>query len=129
MDRRKFIRGSGLFGGMIAGVIAGKTVVEKIHTREVITNVGTASASDAPSTLKMPITLFTDNPDLNTKKQKDTTLSQDGNLYTFSSCGIDASEYEVVVKNNVSMAAGKDNRLWIKVNDEWFRLAVDKTIT
>ena len=132
MDRRKFIRGTGLFGGLIAGVVAGKTVVEKIHTRETIKEVaGISDPKNAPSAFHPTLSLMTQNPDLTTKKEtRQAQLYQSENIgLTVGSVYDECSNYELVEKNIVSLAAGKDNRLWIKVNDEWYRVAVDMMVS
>jgi len=128
MDRRKFIRGTGLFGGLIAGVVAGKTVIEKIHTKEIINAQETVDANYAPTSTVGTLHLQTDNPDLSTKKQVNFGSNNLNGNIVFINDNYYASQYEVVERNAVSMAAGKDNRLWIKVNDEWYRLSVDKTV-
>jgi hypothetical protein len=135
MDRRKFIRGTGLFGGLLAGVVAGKTVVEKIHTKEIIKEIGSEVDADKAPTSQAVLMLSSSNPDLSTKKPKpvstfNNTLNNEyGNYSTTYSMSFTPDEYEVVNHNQVSMAAGRDNRLWIKSNDTWYRLAVDKTVT
>jgi hypothetical protein len=126
MDRRKFIKGSGLIGGLFGSVVAGKVIVEKIHTKEIITQVSdTVDSSNAPTVGVATLMLQTENPDLSTKKDLP-IVNLNNNQYVFTSSNYNL--YDVVEKNTVSLAAGKDNRLWIKVNNEWLRLSVDKTV-
>lgn len=117
MERRKFIRGAGLVSGFLGGVFAGKVVVEKIHTKEVIKEVLppveevdiSHLAPESPTSL-----VLRGNP-------KPKTYSNQGSngiggfLYT------NPADYQ----NRVELSVGKDNRLWIKIGDEWKRVTVD----
>lgn len=96
-DRRNFIRGFGLFGAVMAGAATAKVVIEEKKPEvEDISHL----APDDPSSLVL------------CGQRKKT----EPNPYVISN-----AEFE----NKVQLSVGKDDRLWIKVNDKWMRVAVE----
>jgi len=111
--RRGFLRGAGIFGTIVGGVAAGKMIVEKHYQETKYIPAPEQPKQDishlAPET---PTTLMLQG---NPKKKEPSTL--EGSPYSvFSNV-----EYE----NKVEMSVGKDNRLWVKVNDEWKRVSIE----
>jgi hypothetical protein len=117
MERRKFIRGAGLLSGFLGGIFAGKVVVEKIHTKEVIKEV-------LPEIEKVDIShLAPESPTslvLHGNPKPKTYSNQGSNgiggfLYT------NPADYQ----NRVELSVGKDNSLWIKNGDAWKRVVTE----
>ena len=106
-DRRKFIRGFGLFGAVFAGAATAKVVIkEKKSEVEDISHL-------APEDLT---TLILHGQRV--KKEEKVYHDVYGNrLFMIDS----NQEYA----NKVQLSVGKDDRLWIKVGDQWKRVAVD----
>lgn len=116
MDRRKFVRGAGVITGLLGGVLAGKEVVERIHTREVIREV--SKPVEDISHLKPPQTrqIITLRGDYSNEEKKPV----DGFNGLF-----DMSLSPPKTTHKVDMTVGLDNRLWIGVNGEWKRVVVE----
>ena len=117
MERRKFIRGAGIVSGLLGGVFAGKVVVEKIHTKEIIREV-------LPEVEKVDIShLAPENPTtivLHGNPKPKTYSNQDSNgiggfMYT------NTNDYQ----NKVELSVGKDNSLWLKVDGDWKRVVTE----
>ncbi len=112
MERRKFIRGAGIVSGLLGGVFAGKVVVEKIHTKEIIREV-------LPEVEKVDIShLAPENPTTivlhgNPKPR----YNQGDNSFIYSN----ANDYQ----NRVELSVGKDNSLWLKVDGDWKRVVTE----
>ena len=115
MDRRKFIRGTGLLGGLLGGVLAGKEVIERIHTKETIVKEMIPAPVDVSSSDMEPV--------------GNTILTLQGNSkppeppkeisgYTFAPIN---PQYDL----QVGMAVGRDKRLWLKIDNEWRRVSLD----
>jgi hypothetical protein len=102
-NRRGFLRGFGLAGLFAAGAVGAKVIIEHKEEDKKVTEDISHLAPDS-------VTMFTlqGNP-----KPVDPSI----NPYYIQS----NQDYQ----NKVHMAAGKDNRLWIKVNDQWYRLAIE----
>jgi len=115
MDRRKFIRGGGAVGGLFAGLLAGKAVVERIHTKEIIVEKMLPAPVDVAEQAMEPvgITMLT-----LTGNSKPPEAPKDTNGYTFAPIN---PQHDL----QVGMAVGRDKRLWIKVDQEWKRVALD----
>lgn len=117
MNRRKFIQGTGLLGGLLGGVLAGKEVIERIHTKETIVEkmlpapVDIASANMEPiGTTTLTLQGYSKLPD----PPKET------NGFTFAPIN---PQYDL----QVGIAVGRDKRLWLKVDNEWRRVSLDPT--
>lgn len=103
MDRRKFLRGAGLVSLFAGSAVGGKIVIEEQKKKkEDISHL----APDNPVTLQLQA-----NP-----KKVDSPVPVGNGFYI-----IPTQEYQ----NKVEMSVGKDNRLWIKVDNQWKRVALD----
>lgn len=113
MNRRKFIRGTGLLGGLLGGVLAGKEVIERIHTKETIVREMLPAPVDAADVDMEPIgnTILT----LQGYSKPPEVPKTPGVFFSSQ------PKYDL----HVGMAVGRDKRLWIKVDDEWRRVSLD----
>ena len=102
-ERRNFLKGFGLLGAVVGGAAAAKVVVEYRVVEE------HKKVEDISH-------LAPDNP---------TTLVLQGNpkRVEIPACGLAFTNQEF--QNKVNLSVGKDNRLWIKVDDTWMRVSVD----
>ena len=115
MNRRKFIRGTGLLGGLLGGVLAGKEVIERIHTKETIVKEMLPAPVDVADVDMQPIgtTLLT--------LQGHSKLPEppkDTNGFVFAPIN---PQYDL----QVGLSVGRDKRLWLKIDNEWRRVALD----
>lgn len=113
MDRRKFVRGAGLATGVLGGFFAGKEVVERIHTKEIIMEV--SKPVEDISHLKPPESI--NYLSLQGAYGKDEEKPSDNPFMITNT--------NTKVTHRVDMTVGLDNRLWIKVNGEWKRVVVE----
>jgi hypothetical protein len=105
--RRKMITGTGLAGAFVAGFFAPKVVVEvKEKLRETRVEDIRHLAPQSSTTLTLQ-----GNP------KPVVPSPYNGNGFYVSS----NPEYQ----NKVEMSVGKDNRLWLKIDGEWRRVAID----
>lgn len=113
MNRRKFIRGTGLLGGFLGGVLAGREVIERIHTKETIVKELIPAPVDATNADMEPVgnTILTLQGN-----SKPPEIPKTSGIQFFS-----PPKYDL----QVGMAVGRDKRLWIKVDDEWRRVSLD----
>jgi hypothetical protein len=104
-ERRKFMKGFGLLGAVLAGAATTKVVVEHVEKKEQedISHL----APDAKTTF-----VLQGNP-----VEKETVQFQGSSFY------IQPMNHEY--QNKVAMAVGKDDRLWIKVGEEWKRVSIE----
>jgi hypothetical protein len=102
-DRRKFLKGAGILGAFMGGV-ATPVIVQQIEKKS--EPVDSALAPEGNTTM-----MLQGNP----KPVENITMS---NGYSFTPINQD-------YQNKVEMSVGKDNRLWIKVDDQWRRVAID----
>jgi hypothetical protein len=115
MNRRKFIRGTGLLGGLLGGVFAGKEVIERIHTKETIVKEMLPAPVDVADVDMQPIgtTILTLQG-----YSKLPDPPKDTNVYTFVPTN---PQYDL----QVGLSVGRDKRLWLKVDNEWRRVSLD----
>lgn len=104
-ERRGFLKGFGLFGAVIAGAATTKVVVEHVEKKkqEDISHL-------APE-------------NNNTFVLQGQLVAKEPVQFQGSSFYIQPMNHEY--KNKVAMAVGKDNRLWIKVGEEWKRVSIE----
>ena len=95
--RRSFLKGAGILGAFLAGTITYENM--KAPAKEDISGLAPES-DDKHNTLILSGGY---------EKSRESTL--------FGS--------SINPKNSVAMTVGKDNRLWIKVGDEWKRVALE----
>lgn len=105
--RRNFFKGFGVLGAAVAGAAAVKVTVE--HVKK--------PSEDHSHLAPEPNTTITLTGDNRTPEQKQASAIPASNGFYITP----NSE----VTNQVAMAVGKDNRLWIKVEDKWHRVSID----
>lgn len=113
MNRRKFVRGAGLLTGLVGGVLAGREVVERIHTKEVIREV--SKPVEDISHLKPP-------QSINSLTLQGAYGEEEKKL---TDSPFMLSDINRKVTNKVDMSVGLDNRLWIRVDGDWKRVVVE----
>lgn len=107
-DRRNFIRGFGLFGAVMAGAATAKVVIEEKKPEvEDISHL----EPDNPTTLILQ----------GQKIEKEEKVYHDVNGNR-----IFIMHTNPEFKNKVHLSVGKDDRLWIKFDDKWHRVAVEQ---
>lgn len=107
-ERRKFMKGFGLLGAVLAGAATTKVVVEHVEKKEKEKEDISHLAPDAKTTL-----VLQGNP----VEKEPVPVAGSSSFY------IQPLNHEY--KNKVSMAVGKDDRLWIKVGEEWKRVSIE----
>lgn len=106
--RRSFFKGFGVLGAVVAGATAVKVTVEEAKK----------SSEDVSHLAPEPNTTLTLTGDNRTPEEKQASMPIPSNgLYIMSP--------NPQVTNQVAMAVGKDNRLWIKVEEKWHRVSID----
>lgn len=106
-ERRKFMKGFGLLGAVIAGAATTKVVVEHVEKKE------QEDISHLAPNADMTLVL------MGQKVEKEPVQFQgQGSSFYIQPMN---HEYE----NKVAMAVGKDDRLWIKVGEEWKRVSIE----
>ena len=112
--RRKMITGTGLAGAFVAGFFAPKVIVEvKEKLQQPKIEDIRHLAPQSPTTLM----LTADNRTAEEKQKENPPMIGNG----FYTQPMEPNKET----NNVSMSVGKDNRLWIKVDGQWRRVALD----
>lgn len=106
-SRRKFFKGAGLLGAVVAGATTVKIAVEEIKKpSEDISHL-----APEPNT-----TLMLTGDNRSPAEKQVNAIPPSNGFYVMSM---------PQVTNQVSLAVGKDDRLWIKVNEQWKRVSVD----
>lgn len=107
--RRGFLKGVWIAGAAATVALVAKQTQYELSKPEVedITHL-------SPEGQVSNITISADNRTAEQKKKEDPSI--------YSSR---ISIWQPQVTNTVSMSVGKDNRLWIKINDVWKRVAID----
>jgi hypothetical protein len=100
--RRNFLKGAGIIGAFAIGAASYRQVKEVAEANRDITHL-------AP-----PKTAYT----------LQLTGSYDEPVAPASPYGIQF-QYNPRVTNSVAMAVGKDDRLWMKIGDEWKRVSIE----
>jgi hypothetical protein len=106
-DRRNFIRGAGIIGAFAVGVASYKQVKEMANEHQDISHL---APPDKAATIQIT-GAYGEKP-----KAPEPTMGQQ----TFYING-----WNEEVTHRVSMTVGKDNRLWLKIGDEWHRVAIE----
>ena len=110
MSRRGFLKNFGLLGMVVAG--ASTALANNEPTVVPAPEQPKDFAHLAPENALTTLTITGDNRTLEERG----TNSDGIYSYSFNS---------VHVTNQVSMSVGKDNRLWLKIGDDWKRVALD----
>ena len=108
-ERRKFMKGFGLLGAVLAGAATTKVVIEHAEKKEKEKEDISHLAPGNNNTLVL----------LGQPVEKEPVQFQGQG----SSFYIQPMNHEY--KNKVAMAVGKDDRLWIKVGEEWKRVSIE----
>ena len=106
--RRSFFKGFGVLGAVAAGATAVKITVEETKTV-------TADHSHLAPEPNTTLTLTGDNR--STEEKQASMPAPSNGMYVISP--------NPQVTNQVAMAVGKDNRLWLKVDEKWHRVSID----
>ena len=127
--RRGFIKGFGLFGAMVAGASVGAAKANNaINSARDISNGDGNNVLAAPAQRAEDISEFAPPDNAHTLQitgcygppiVPDCKEEPEAGVYCISSWG------RSNVTNSVNMTVGKDNRLWMKVGDEWRRVALE----
>lgn len=105
--RRNFFKGFGVLGAAAAGAAAVKITVEEVKK----------PTEDISHLAPEPNTTLTLAGDNRSPEEKQASMPSAGNGFVFHP--------NPQVTNQVALAVGKDNRLWIKVDDQWKRVSID----
>jgi hypothetical protein len=106
--RRSFFKGAGLLGALATGIATTKVVIEHAE----------APKEDHSHLAPEPNTTLTLTGDNRTAEEKQASMPAPSNgMYMFTPTP--------QVTNQVAMAVGKDNRLWLKVDEKWHRVSID----
>lgn len=103
-ERRKFLRGFGMIGAVMAGAASAKVVVEE--KKKPIEDISDLAPPDTAYVLQISGSYSDKKPE----------PVNNGMLFYPSN---------QPTTHSVSMTVGKDNRLWIKVDDQWKRVSVE----
>jgi len=104
-ERRKFMKGFGFLGAVLAGAATTKVVIEHVEKKEQEDISHLAPENNNTFVLQgQPVV-------------KEPVQFQGSSFY------IQPMNHEY--KNKVAMAVGKDDRLWIKVGEEWKRVSIE----
>jgi hypothetical protein len=106
-DRRNFIRGAGIIGAFAVGVASYKQVKEMANEHKDISHL----APPEKATTIQITGAYGEKP-----KALEPTMGQ--NMFYING-------WNEEVTHRVSMTVGKDNRLWMKIGDEWHRVAIE----
>ena len=112
-QRRNFLKGVGIAGAFVAGVAAYKQVKDIADNSKDIShlappdNAHTIQFTGAYGQAPKPVPV----------------VEHQG--YGIGSSSYYINGYNSEVTHKVAMTVGKDNRLWIKVGDEWRRVALE----
>ena len=109
--RRSFFKGAGLLGALVTGIATTKVVIEHVEAPKEVREDHSHLAPEPNTTL----TITSDN---RSAEEKQATMSAPSN-------GIYMLSPNQQVTNQVAMAVGKDNRLWLKVDEKWHRVSID----
>lgn len=106
-ERRKFMKGFGLLGAVLAGAATTKVVIEHVEKKEKEKEDISHLAPENNNTLVLqgqPV-------------EKEPVQVMGTSFYI--------QPMNHGYKNKVAMAVGKDDRLWIKVGEEWKRVSIE----
>ncbi len=107
-QRRNFLRGAGIIGAFAVGVASYRQVKEMANEHKDISHL---APPDKATTIQI-----TGAYDEESKSPVISSMAP----HTFYMNG-----WNEQVTHRVSMTVGKDNRLWMKIGDEWHRVALE----
>jgi hypothetical protein len=112
MSRRTFLRGFGLVGVVVAGASSALDNNEPVKIPVPAPEIPKINfAHLAPENQVSSLMIVADNR----------TLEERNTGYSNGPYSLNSAQ----VTNQVSISVGKDNRLWLKIDDEWKRVALD----
>lgn len=123
-DRRKFLKGAGLLGTLVAGVYTGMTTAS--NTAPTITpEIKEADISHlAPAQTNISSLMLTaDNRPPKPVEKNEFCINP--SPYTTLHIGNPTFMCPSEELNSVKMSVGKDNRLWINVDGNWKRVVLE----
>ena len=106
-QRRNFLRGAGIIGAFAVGAASYKQVREMANEHKDISHL---APPDKATTIQIT-GAYGEKP-----KAPEPTMGQ--NMFYING-------WNEQVTHRVSMTVGKDNRLWMKIGDEWHRVAIE----
>ena len=106
-QRRNFLKGAGIIGAFVVGAASYRQVKEMANEHKDISHL----APPSNATTIQFTGAYGEKP-----KAPEPTMGQ----HTFYVNG-----WNEEVTHRVSMTVGKDNRLWMKIGDEWHRVAIE----
>ena len=106
-QRRNFLKGAGIIGAFVVGAASYRQVKEMANEHKDISHL---APPDKATTIQIT-GAYGEKP-----KSPEPTMGQ----HTFYING-----WNEEVTHRVSMTVGKDNRLWLKIGDEWHRVAIE----
>lgn len=112
--RRRMLTGTGLVGAFATGFFAPKVIVE---VKEKLQQPNVEDIRHLAPLSPTTLMLTADNRTAEEKQKENSPMIGNG-FY------IQPMEHNKET-NTVTMSVGKDNRLWIKVDDQWRRVALD----
>lgn len=107
-ERRKFLKGFGIIGAVVAGAASAKVVIEE--KKKPVGDISDLAPPDTAHTLQITGSYSDKKPEPMNNGMLQNMLFIPTNQPT---------------THSVSMTVGKDNRLWIKVDDQWKRVSVE----
>jgi hypothetical protein len=119
--RRSFLKNFGLVSAIGAVALAAKQYQYEVNKPELTDEDIKHLAPDS----SMLLTINADNRSAKEKEEERKSRIgklSNGNLYYFNTLS------QPVTTNQVSMSVGKDNRLWLKIDDKWKRVALDTEV-
>ncbi len=117
--RRGFLKGFGLLGAVVAGAATTKVVIEE--AKKPVEDLSEFAPPSNATTLRITGS-YDPQPE---PSKSDMVFSTEGEeKYRISNSGFYFASTPKQT-HGVDMTVGKDNRLWIKVGDEWKRVALE----
>lgn len=115
-NRREFFRKAGVFGALAVAPVATTVVVSLPKEEKVSEDISHLAPPDTATSIRLTGSY---------EEKKPVVFTTDGE----ERMRLSASGFYVTPSpsptHGVDMAVGKDNRLWIKIGNEWKRVAVE----
>ena len=119
-QRRNFLKGVGIAGAFVAGVAAYKQVKDIADNSKDIRHL---APPDNAHTIQFTGAYGEPPKPVPVVEYKGVGIGSSS--YSIGSSSYYINGYNSEVTHKVAMTVGKDNRLWIKVGDEWRRVALE----
>ena len=105
--RRNFLKGAGIVSAFVVGAASYRQVREVAEANQ---DIGHLAPPESATTLQITGSYG--------KPVTPVNVTSGNGIYTFSPMYTPPT-------NSVAMTVGKDDRLWIKINEEWKRVAIE----